>query len=344
MGDVTVGLVVNGASGHDIRRLVSAATVVDNVEKGAMTVRLLAGLMASGVDRVLAMPTDLAIASTVRRLVRAMALEHGESFPDLEWLPLEPSFTAADTVQALSMLVDAGAAAVCVLGGDGTQRLTVGVLGDTPLAAVSTGTNNVFPHWAEPTMAGLAAGLVATGAVPMDVGCVREHALVVECAGRRAAALVDVGVSTAPWVGARAIWRVDDLVEVAAVFADPSAIGLSAIAAAVAEAPRGSAGGVLVRLAPPAEAPHVVRVPIAPGVIRPVGVTEVVPIRLGEAVALASGAGTLTVDGERELPRPPGSPATVTLTTGPLRIDVAATLAHAARRGRAATSLQRPRA
>ena len=344
MGDVTVGLVVNGASGHDIRRLVSAATVVDNVEKGAMTVRLLAGLKASGVDRVLTMPTDLAIASTVRRLVRAMALEHGESFPDLEWLPLEPSFTAADTVQALTMLVDAGAAAVCVLGGDGTQRLTVGVLGDIPLAAVSTGTNNVFPHWAEPTMAGLAAGLVATGAVPLEVGCVREHALVAECAGRRAAALVDVGVSTAPWVGARAIWRVDDLVEVAAVFADPSAIGLSAIAAAVADAPRGSAGGVLVRLAPPEEAPQVVRVPIAPGVIRPVGVTEVVPIPFGEPVALASGAGTLTVDGERELPRPPGSRATVTMTTGPLRIDVAATLAHAARRGRAATSLQRPRA
>ena len=59
--------------------------------------------------------------------------------------------------------------------------------------------------------------------------------------------------------------------------------------------------------------------------IRPVGVTEVVPIRLGETVTLASGAGTLTIDGERELPRPPGSRATVTMTTGPLRIDVGAT-------------------
>ncbi len=344
MGDVTVGLVVNGASGHDIRRLVSAATVVDNVEKGAMTVRLLAGLKASGVDRVLAMPTDLAIASTVRRLTRAMSLEHGESFPTLEWLPLEPRFTASDTVQALTMLVEAGAAAVCVLGGDGTQRLTVGVLGDIPLAAVSTGTNNVFPHWAEPTMAGLAAGLVATGVVPVEVGCVREHALVAECAGRRAAALVDVGVSTAPWVGARAIWRVDDLVEVAAVFADPSAIGLSAIAAAVADAPRGRAWGAIVHLAPPAQAPHVVAVPIAPGVIRPVGVVEVVPIRFGETVTLASAVGTLTIDGERELPRPPGSRATVTFTDGPLRIDVAATLAAASRLGRPATSLQRPHA
>lgn len=344
MGDVTVGLVVNGASGHDIRRLVSAATVVDNVEKGAMTVRLLAGLKASGVDRVLAMPTDLAIASTVRRLTRAMVLEHGESFPELDWLPMEPRFTASDTVEALGLLVKAGVAAVCVLGGDGTQRLTVGVLGDLPLAAVSTGTNNVFPHWAEPTMAGLAAGFVATGAVPVEVGCVREHALIAECAGRRAAAVVDVGVSTAPWVGARAIWRVDDLVEVAAVFADSSAIGLSAIVAAVADVPRGDPGGVLVRLAPVTDAPHVVRVPIAPGVVRPVGVVDAVPIGFGETVALASGTGTLTIDGERELPRPPGSEATVTYTDGPLRIDVAATLAEASRRGRPATSLQRPHA
>lgn len=90
MGDVTVGLVVNGASGHDIRRLISAATVVDNSDKGAMTVRLLAGLRAAGVDRVLVMPTDLMIVSTMRRLMRQVSLEHGDQFPRLEWLDFEP--------------------------------------------------------------------------------------------------------------------------------------------------------------------------------------------------------------------------------------------------------------
>ena len=54
-----VGIIVNPASGHDIRRLISAATVVDNSEKGAMTVRLLSGLGATGVDEVLMMPADL---------------------------------------------------------------------------------------------------------------------------------------------------------------------------------------------------------------------------------------------------------------------------------------------
>lgn len=75
---------------------------------------------------------------------------------------MEARFTASDTLVALTLMVQAGGRSVCP-GGDGTQHLTVGVLGDIPLAAVSAGTNNVFPYWAEPTMAGLAAGYVATG-------------------------------------------------------------------------------------------------------------------------------------------------------------------------------------
>lgn len=342
MGDVTVGLVVNGASGHDIRRLISAATVVDNSDKGAMTVRLLAGLRAAGVDRVLVMPTDLMIVSTMRRLMRQVSLEHGDQFPRLEWLDFEPQLTASDTHRALELMVSARVAAVCVLGGDGTQRLAAEVLGDLPLVAVSTGTNNVFPQWAEPTTIGIATGLVATGVVPVEVGCVREHMMVLQCGGRREVALVDVGVSRRPWVGARALWDVEDLTQVAVVFTDPAAIGLSAIAAAVAEAPRGEPGGVLVRLAGLQEAERVVHVPMVPGIVKPVGIADVSTIPFGEAVELDAVAGTLAVDGEREVPRTAGATATVTIGAGPLRVDVPRTLAWAARSRSDATPVQRP--
>lgn len=342
MSCVTVGLVVNSASGHDIRRLVSAATVVDNSEKGAMVVRLLAGLRSAGVDRVLAMPTDRMVVSTMRRLMRQVSLQHGDQFPTLEWLDFRPQLTASDTLRALDLMVESGVSAVCVLGGDGTQRLTADILGDIPLAAVSTGTNNVFPPWAEPTTAGIAAGLVAAGAVPIEAGCVREHGMVVECAGRRETALVDVGVSTHPWIGARALWDVQDLTEVAVVFTDPAAIGLSAIAAAVYDAPRGEPGGVLVRLAPLRHAVHVVHVPLVPGIVTPVGIADVTPIPFGETVGLDMVAGTLTVDGEREVPRSAGVPATVRIGLGPLRIDVSRTLVHAAHARGDATLTQRP--
>lgn len=342
MSDATVGLVVNSASGHDIRRLVSAATIVDNSDKGAMAVRLLAGLRSAGVTKVLAMPTDLMVVSTMRRLARQVGLEHRDQFPEIEWLDFTPEFTAADTLRAIDLMVDAGVGAVCVLGGDGTQRLAAEGLGDVPLAAVSTGTNNVFPQWAEPTTAGIATGLIATGEVPAAEGCVREHLMVLECAGRREVALVDVGVSRQQWVGARALWQVSDLTQVAVVFTDPAAIGLSAVAAAVADAPRGERGGMLVRLAPVADAAHVVHIPLVPGIVVPVGIADVAPIPFGEVVELDEVPGTLTVDGEREMGRREGVPATVTLRDGPLRIDVARTLAAASRARRDATPTQRP--
>lgn len=342
MTDATVGLVVNSASGHDIRRLVSAATVVDNSDKGAMATRLLAGLRAAGINRVLAMPTDLMVVSTMRRLARQVGLEHGDQFPDIEWLDFTPTFTAADTLRAIGMMVDAGVGAVCVLGGDGTQRLAAEALGDVPLAAVSTGTNNVFPQWAEPTTAGIATGLIATGEVAVADGCVREHVMVLRCADRREAALVDVGVSRQQWVGARALWHVEDLTQVAVTFTDPAAIGLSAVAAAVADAPRGQEGGVLVRLAPVDRAEHVVHIPLVPGIVVPVGIADVAPIPFGQTVELDAVPGTLTVDGEREISRRAGVPATVTLRNGPLRIDVSATLGAASRARRDATRAQRP--
>jgi predicted polyphosphate/ATP-dependent NAD kinase len=53
---VCVGVVANPASGRDVRRLVTGASVFDNAEKGAMVHRLMAGLGATGVDRVVMMP------------------------------------------------------------------------------------------------------------------------------------------------------------------------------------------------------------------------------------------------------------------------------------------------
>ena len=46
-----------------------------------------------------------------------------------------------------------------------------------PLLPVSTGTNDVFPVVREATIAGLAAGLVATGAVPRAEALARAKVL-----------------------------------------------------------------------------------------------------------------------------------------------------------------------
>ena len=63
----TVGIVANPASGRDIRRLVSQASVFPTAEKSNMVQRMLGALGALGVDRVLMMPEVTGICAAVDR-------------------------------------------------------------------------------------------------------------------------------------------------------------------------------------------------------------------------------------------------------------------------------------
>lgn len=321
---VSVGIIVNAASGHDVRRLISAATVVDNAQKGAMAVRLMAGLGAAGVDEVVAMPLDNTVAGPLARQRRVVELESGHLLPKLTWLDMPIESSARDTCLALELMVSAGVQAVAILGGDGTQRLAVGRVGDTPLTALSTGTNNVFPVWVEATVAGLATGHVATGRVGTDDACVREHALLVSCGDRQEAALVDVAVTRSVFTGARASWRADQVEEVAAVFTDPAAIGLSTIVASRANAPRHEPIAARV---PTGEGGRV-RVPLAPGLIVEIQAGEPTYIGLGEQLEIVAGRGSISLDGERLIERPDGQAATIELIEALWRIDLAKVMAR----------------
>ena len=58
---ITVGIIANPASGKDIRRLVAHGSVFDNDEKASIVRRVLLGLDAMGVERVLFMPERFGI-------------------------------------------------------------------------------------------------------------------------------------------------------------------------------------------------------------------------------------------------------------------------------------------
>jgi hypothetical protein len=181
-------------------------------------------------------------------------------------------------------------------------------------------------------VAGLATGLVATGrAGPVPLR--REAALVVERTGAEPdLALVDVALTRERFVGARALWRHEALCEVFVTFADPSAVGLCALAGQLAPVPRGSGQGVHVRLAGDrVEAEFQVPVALAPGLISTVWVAGFETIEPGERRALDPSGAVVALDGEREIERGREDGATVHLADGPLRIDVDAVMAHAAR-------------
>ncbi|MBA5760390.1 NAD(+)/NADH kinase, partial [Escherichia coli] len=71
--------------------------------------------------------------------------------------------SVADTQAGAAYLHRMEVALIVVLGGDGTHRAVAAHCGTTPLVALSTGTNNAFPEHREATVAGVAAGLAATG-------------------------------------------------------------------------------------------------------------------------------------------------------------------------------------
>jgi predicted polyphosphate/ATP-dependent NAD kinase len=337
--EVSVGIIANPASGRDIRRLVAGASVFGNADKGGMVYRLLAGLGATGVGRALMMPAADGVSSTLRRRLRARATEHDSGaaapFPVLQELPMPLTGTARDSELAVELLRAEGVAALVVLGGDGTHRVVAKQCGEIPLCALSTGTNNSFPEMREATVAGLATGLVATGQVGSDGALRRETALAVELEGReRELALVEIAVTRDRFTGARALWRGDEVSELFVTFASPSAIGLCSVAGLLRPLARGAGQGLHVRLAAsPKDAELALRVPLAPGLLVPVGIRGFDLIEMEEPVAVAAGEGCLALDGERELERRRGEPALVRLVPGPRTIDIDTVMLEAARRG-----------
>jgi predicted polyphosphate/ATP-dependent NAD kinase len=335
----TVGVIANPASGRDIRRLTTHASVFPTAEKANMVVRLLAGLGALGVRRVLTLRDKTGVAALVLRALEThAALARSERWPEVEFVELPTTESVADTHAGTAYMVERGVSLIAVLGGDGTHRAVAAHCGSVPLLTLSTGTNNCFPDLREATVAGLAGALVATGAVPPDAALSRNKRLIVSCvSGRKCGceeiALVDVCVSRQRFIGARAVSDPSDIHSLFLTFAAADAIGLSSIGAAWAPVARTASHGLRMTFsdAPPMGVPLVA--PIAPGHIGTVWMTNCERFEVGQQIALDAEHGTLAFDGEREIEIERGETYVVSLDWhGPLTVDVERTLRFSAAR------------
>ncbi len=291
-----VGIVANPASGKDIRRLVALGSSVDNNEKINIVRRVLRGLEAIGVGRIAYMPDGYGI---VERAASTLDLR-----PDIAPLPMATLGMPSDSEEAARRLADMGAAAIVTLGGDGTNRVVALGCGDVPLVPVSTGTNNVFPRLVEGTLAGLAAGAVAVGAAanrPDGPRVVRRHPrLDVSIDGAyRTSALIDVASTVHAFVGARALWRPEDVRDVVLSRISPAEIGLASLGGLLFPEACGGCSGAMIRI--DRSAPERLLTPIAPGSIVEVGIAEARLLEHGETVSLRPGPCTVALDGEREI-------------------------------------------
>ena len=333
-----VGLVANPFSARDIRRVIANAASLQITDRANIVLRVLACLGACGVSEVLAMPERGGIRAHVDRGLERARNTGGERFAPVRHLDFPVTGTVEDTRRAVRAMVAEGVAAIVVLGGDGTHRAVAMDCGRTPIACVSTGTNNAFPDHREPTVTGLATGLAVTGRVPPEVAYASNKRLLVSINGtERHPALVDVALVAERVVGARALWRPESLRELYVTFADPSVIGLSAIAGFLEPIGRREPDGSMVEIGTPgSDVDSVVRVdvPIAPGWLRTVDVRGWRRLPPGEVRTPRLRAGMIALDGEREVGFDEDDEVRIVLEPDAVRtVDVEACMHYAARNG-----------
>lgn len=321
----SVGVIANPASGRDIRRLVAHASVFGNNEKVNILQRVLLALDTLGIDHVSIMPDSYGLG------IRALdGLKLHSLWADILEMPV--TGTDRDSTEAAALLSSRGVDCIVVLGGDGTNRVVAKGCGDTPIVPVSTGTNNVFPAMIEGTVAGMAAGLVATRAVDLDEVTYRAKRLELFLEGELVEiALIDVVTSSDLWVGSRAIWNPGRIREAVLARAEPGSIGVSSVGSCFRPLGCRDDHGMYLALGPGGTR---VLVPVAPGLLTRVAVREHRVLSIGESVVLDSQASTVALDGEREIELYGQHTITVRLTmNGPRVVDFARCMELAARSG-----------
>jgi predicted polyphosphate/ATP-dependent NAD kinase len=342
--ETTVGLVANPASGRDIRRIVTGASVSDNSEKARIILRLLAGLGGAGVSRVLMMPAGGGIGARLERDLDGRTGELArQPMPALEILDVPLQGSAADTTVAVRKMVRRRVGAIVVLGGDGTHREVAKECGDIPICALSTGTNNVFPGRHEATIAGLATGFVAGG--HRGTGWLRREKVVhvaVNASDDTDLAVVDVAATTSLFAGAGAFWQPESIREFVVTFANPSAIGLAGVAGLLEVVDRSAPYGLYVRLSDRNQASSVVRAALAPGLVANVPIAHHRQVPLDETTVLECASGSIALDGERAIEVSAAASVETQVTLGPLTIDVDRVMTDVAQRGMLEKDLNEP--
>ena len=306
----TVGIIASPIAGKDVRRLVANAGSIGDADKVAIIRRAALGAIEGGATRLLLLDDS-------RHLV-LRALD-GVDDVDVELIDLATMGTGRDSVRAAAMLAKEDVGAVLVFGGDGTNRDVAKGWIDAPIVPVAVGTNNVFPLHLESTICGVASGLVASGVVGLDQVATRAKVIHVAFEDDEPdLGLVDVVLVDGDFIGSRAVWHTEDLREAVFAIADPSAVGLSSIGAAVRPTGFADDGAVFVEMG---NAGTVVRVPIAPGTFASVALAGHDRVDLGTEVVI-EGPGVLAFDGERDHVLADGHAAVLTVRRdGPWVID-----------------------
>jgi len=321
-----VGVIANPMSGKDVRRLLARASRVTPESKRDQVSRAVVGAVASGARRVLLLKEPMRIAQ--------LAIEGMKLDAELEMLDVGARLDAGDTRRAAAAMRERGCGALIVLGGDGTNRAITQVWSDAPLVSLSTGTNNVFPTMVEATIAGAAAGLVASGGLALEDVSTRAKLVHLERPNADTTlAVIDAVRLEGDHAGNMTPVDPSMIRELVLSRAEAGSVGMSPIGGLLEPCGADDDFGVLVRCVPHEAGGRALRVPISPGLFRTVHIEEVRKLRLGEKVSIP-GPGVLAFDGDREITLAPSESIEACIRRdGPHVIDPSRAMRLAAERG-----------
>lgn len=326
-----IAIAANPASGRDIRRFVSSATVFNNREKQNIVERIILAAVNMGEHRVVIMPESYHFATRINEhLVEDFKVIEGGVVSEAN---MNYNNTPKDTMEFASYAETINADVLIVLGGDGTSRMAAKGISNIPLIPISTGTNNVFPEVIEGTVAGITAAAIASGKVDLESCCERCKVVDIYINGEwKDLALVDVVFSDYVYTGAKAIWQREDISRVVVTQCSPASIGFSAILGAkytitaeddcggVAECGLGKAN---------------TKVSLAAGTVTPIEIVSHNKICLDKKeVFVMQKNGMLALDGEREITYQAGDEIGICIRkAGPKKVNVRKVLEQAQKNG-----------
>ena len=323
----TVGVIVNPGSGRDVRRVAARAADSTPQSKRNQVARIAIGAVASGARRLIVARDPFRISEEAVRHLRLDA--------EIEVIDIGARVRPEDSARAADAMRASGCGALVVLGGDGTQRTVAKAWPGVPMVPVSTGTNNVFPFMLEATLAGSAAALVVLDEMALEQVAPRAKCIRVEIdGGPRDLALVDAVLLVGDFRGNLLPFEPAHLRRILLARAEPAAIGTSPIGGLLHPAGIDDDFGVEVECGGAVEGSCELRVPISPGLYRPVRVASWRRVELEQAVEFR-GPGVLAFDGDREYTLAPGQSVRLRIErAGPRVIRTGRVFSEAARLGR----------
>ncbi|MDF2675962.1 MAG: kinase [Bacillota bacterium] len=293
---ISIGIIANPASGKDIRRLVSHATVIDNNEKINIVERIVLGAQALGVERVYMMPDSYNIGYRVEDKLNTC----DELKCEINVINMFRFDGIEDTLKAAEFMENLNVGCIVVLGGDGTNRAVAKVTKNTPLISISTGTNNAYPVMMEGTIAGMAAAAVASNRFNNRLFVEKDKRIEIYKENElKDIALIDAVVSKDLFVGAKAIWDMNNIEKIFVSRSHPASIGFSSVVGCKKIInPNDDYGAYLDLNSNDTK----IMAAVAAGIVIPISVSEPVILNFDDEYEyITKSRGTIALDGEREI-------------------------------------------